>query len=90
MLIPVADHHAKVSPPISLARTGKLRDDVQRVTNEMTRHLERLIRIAPEQWHMLQPNWPSDPGWPHGPVPGSAATALAPRAPVPGLPRGGQ
>ena len=25
--------------------------------------LEDLIRIAPEQWHLLQPNWPSDPGY---------------------------
>jgi phosphatidylinositol dimannoside acyltransferase len=22
--------------------------------------LEALIREAPEQWHMMQPNWPSD------------------------------
>jgi KDO2-lipid IV(A) lauroyltransferase len=22
--------------------------------------LEGLIRRAPEQWHMMQPNWPSD------------------------------
>jgi KDO2-lipid IV(A) lauroyltransferase len=69
MLIPVADHHAKVSPPINLERQGRLRDDVSRVTAELARNLERLIRVAPEQWHMLQPNWPSDPGWLHGPVP---------------------
>jgi lauroyl/myristoyl acyltransferase len=69
MLIPVADHHAKVSPPMKVERQGRLRDDVTRITGELTGHLERLIRIAPEQWHMLQPNWPSDPGWPHGPLP---------------------
>jgi lauroyl/myristoyl acyltransferase len=22
--------------------------------------LEAMIREAPEQWHLLQPNWPSD------------------------------
>jgi len=22
-----------------------------------------LIRAAPEQWHLFQPNWPSDPGY---------------------------
>ena len=22
--------------------------------------IEELIRLAPEQWHLLQPNWPSD------------------------------
>ena len=25
--------------------------------------LEGLIRRAPEQWHLFQPNWPSDPGY---------------------------
>ncbi len=25
--------------------------------------LEYLIRRAPEQWHLFQPNWPSDPGY---------------------------
>ena len=25
--------------------------------------LELLIRRAPSQWHMFQPNWPSDPGY---------------------------
>jgi lauroyl/myristoyl acyltransferase len=44
-------------------RQGKLRDDVQRITQEMAYELEKLIRRAPEQWHLLQPNWPSDPGY---------------------------
>jgi KDO2-lipid IV(A) lauroyltransferase len=25
--------------------------------------LAALIRRAPEQWHVFQPNWPSDPGY---------------------------
>ena len=27
------------------------------------RELELLIRRSPEQWHLFQPNWPSDPGY---------------------------
>ena len=53
-------HHAIVRPPIPAEREGKLRDDVQRVTQALAHELERLIRLAPEQWHLLQPNWPSD------------------------------
>lgn len=34
--------------------------DVQEVTQAIARALETIIRKAPEQWHLLQPNWPSD------------------------------
>jgi KDO2-lipid IV(A) lauroyltransferase len=30
------------------------------VTRQIAKGLEQLIRKAPEQWHLLQPNWPSD------------------------------
>ncbi len=49
-----------VLPPLDTTRQGKLRDDVQRVTQDLAHALEDLIRRAPEQWHLLQPNWPSD------------------------------
>jgi KDO2-lipid IV(A) lauroyltransferase len=49
-----------VCPPLDTSRQGKLRDDVQRVTQAIAHALEDLIRRAPEQWHLLQPNWPSD------------------------------
>ena len=52
-----------VLPPLDTARQGKLRDDVQRVTQDIAHALEGLISAAPEQWHLLQPNWPSDPGY---------------------------
>ena len=51
---------AAVMPPLDTTRQGKLRDDVQRVTQDLAHALEDLIRRAPEQWHLLQPNWPSD------------------------------
>jgi lauroyl/myristoyl acyltransferase len=54
------EHHGLVRPPLDLTRTGRLRDDVARVTQALAVELEGLIRRAPEQWHLLQPNWPSD------------------------------
>ena len=53
-------HRAVVEPPLDAARTGGLREDVARLTQDLAHALERLIRSAPEQWHLLQPNWPSD------------------------------
>ncbi len=52
-----------VLAPLSLERTDRMRADVARVTQQLARSLETLIRRAPEQWHLLQPNWPSDPGY---------------------------
>jgi phosphatidylinositol dimannoside acyltransferase len=54
-------HHAVVKPPLPVERQGRLRDDIVRVTQDIAHVLEELIRAAPEQWHLLQPNWPSDP-----------------------------
>ena len=56
-------HHAVCRPPIPAERRGGLRDDVARVTQLLAAELELLIRRAPEQWHLFQPNWPSDPGY---------------------------
>jgi phosphatidylinositol dimannoside acyltransferase len=54
-------HRAVVEPPLDTTRSAAgLRADVARVTQELAHALERLIRAAPEQWHLLQPNWPSD------------------------------
>jgi KDO2-lipid IV(A) lauroyltransferase len=66
-LLPVAvyfrpgrDHLGVVRPPIPVERAGRLRDDIARITQALAGELELLIRAAPEQWHLLQPNWPSD------------------------------
>jgi KDO2-lipid IV(A) lauroyltransferase len=56
-------HSAIVRPPVPAARRGSLRDDVARITQALAAELEFLIRRAPDQWHLFQPNWPSDPGW---------------------------
>jgi lauroyl/myristoyl acyltransferase len=49
-----------VRPPLDTSRRGTLREDVARITQDVAHALEDLIRVAPEQWHLLQPNWPSD------------------------------
>ena len=55
------DHfHTVMQPPLDSKRTGRLRQDVQRLTEDLAGALEDLIRLAPEQWHLFQPNWPSD------------------------------
>ncbi|MDA2966694.1 MAG: phosphatidylinositol mannoside acyltransferase [Actinomycetota bacterium] len=56
-------HHGVIGAPMNCDRHGKLREDVQRITQKLACELETLIRRAPEQWHLLQPNWPSDPGY---------------------------
>jgi KDO2-lipid IV(A) lauroyltransferase len=55
-------HEAVVRPPLRAERAGRLRDDVARITQELAVVFEELIRAAPAQWHLLQPNWPSDRG----------------------------
>lgn len=50
-----------VRPPVPAERQAKrLRDDVTRITQDLAHELEGLIRKAPDQWHLQQPNWPSD------------------------------
>jgi len=66
VLLPIAVYdrpggcHGVVRPPIAIERRGRLRDDVARVTQVLAGELEVLISAEPEQWHLLQPNWPSD------------------------------
>jgi len=55
--------HGVVRPPIEIERTPgatSIREDVVRFTQVLAQELELLISRAPEQWHLLQPNWPSD------------------------------
>jgi lauroyl/myristoyl acyltransferase len=57
---PDGTHHARILPPLHAERRGRMRDDVSRVTQQLADRFEELIRAAPDQWLMLQPNWPSD------------------------------
>lgn len=55
-----SSHRAVIRPPMLVERQATMREDVARITQDLARELESLIRSAPEQWHLFQPNWPSD------------------------------
>jgi lauroyl/myristoyl acyltransferase len=58
--LPAGRQLVRIQPPVAVERCGKLRDDVQRLTQDLAHRFEELIRAAPEQWLMMQPMWPSD------------------------------
>ena len=69
ILLPTAVYHTDhreghlghVLGPVDTTRSGAgLRADVERITQIVADRVADLIRQAPEQWHLLQPNWPSD------------------------------
>ena len=68
--------------PVQLPPAGRFRQSVQAGTQILTVELEHLIRSAPTQWHLVQPNWPGDPGLhrPWGRA-GRARQAAGPGAP---------
>ena len=53
-------HTATVRLPIDMRRDGKLRADMARITQDLAVEFEGLIAAAPQQWHLMQPNWPSE------------------------------
>jgi phosphatidylinositol dimannoside acyltransferase len=53
-------HRGVVRPPVPVPRTDDDRADAAVVAQRLAVELEGLIRPAPEHWHLLQPNWPSD------------------------------
>jgi phosphatidylinositol dimannoside acyltransferase len=54
-------HTGVVHPPLDTSRQGRMREDIVRVTQDLATAFEHDIRARPEQWHLYQPNWPSDP-----------------------------
>jgi KDO2-lipid IV(A) lauroyltransferase len=54
-------HTGIVHPPLDTSRQGRMREDIARVTQDLATTFEHDIRAQPEQWHLYQPNWPSDP-----------------------------
>ncbi|MBT8201286.1 MAG: phosphatidylinositol mannoside acyltransferase [Acidimicrobiia bacterium] len=53
-------HHLVVHPPLPDATGADVEQRLRERTQGMAEAFEKIIRLAPEQWHMLQPNWPSD------------------------------
>jgi len=53
-------HRGEILEALPTGRQARMRDDVTRVTQLLADRLETLIRAAPEQWLLMQPNWPSD------------------------------
>jgi phosphatidylinositol dimannoside acyltransferase len=53
-------HTAVIAPPLDTTRRSTLRKDVARLTQDIAVQFEEFVRRAPEQWHLFQPNWPSE------------------------------
>ncbi len=53
-------HRVVVHDQILVPDEGSRSEKVQAITQTLARNLEEIIREAPEQWHLVQPNWPSD------------------------------
>lgn len=58
-MLPGGHHLAFAEEPVNTARCGSLREDVERITNSIISRYEALILADPVQWHLFQPNWPS-------------------------------
>jgi phosphatidylinositol dimannoside acyltransferase len=54
-------HTGVIHPPLDTSRQGRMREDIVRVTQDLATTFEQFILARPEQWHLYQPNWPSDP-----------------------------
>lgn len=56
---PGAGHRVVVLPPIAAPDRG-VPGRAASMTQELAHRFEDLVRAAPAQWHLVQPNWPSD------------------------------
>ena len=49
-----------IGEALALPETGSRADRVVALTQTLATQLESIISEAPRQWHLVQPNWPSD------------------------------
>ncbi|HZP30623.1 MAG TPA: phosphatidylinositol mannoside acyltransferase [Acidimicrobiia bacterium] len=59
-MLPRGGHLGRILAPLDTSRHARFRDDLARVTQDLAHRFEELIAAAPEQWLLMQPNWPSD------------------------------
>ena len=55
-----AGHRVVITQAIPVPEAGSRAEKVQAMTQELAYRMEKLIAEAPRQWHLVQPNWPSD------------------------------
>lgn len=60
---PGGRYHGVILDPVPVERSRGSGEAVRELTQRLARDLEELIRRSPGQWHLFQPNWPSDPGY---------------------------
>lgn len=53
-------HHLVVEAPVDMPTEGSIEERIVEGTQRVVTALEHLIERAPTQWHIVQPNWPSD------------------------------
>lgn len=66
-LLPVAsyydgpdDYRVVVGAALPVPEDGTRTERVRKLTQALAIEMEDMIRAAPDQWHLVQPNWPSD------------------------------
>lgn len=57
-------HRVVFRPALEATRSGSRSERRQMLTQRLAGVMEAFVREAPTQWHLLQPNWPSDWGAP--------------------------
>lgn len=53
-------YHIVVHDPLPVPDEGTRSERVAVLTQNLAQELESIISAAPDQWHLVQPNWPSD------------------------------
>jgi KDO2-lipid IV(A) lauroyltransferase len=53
-------HRVVITSAIPVPEEGTRSEKVRAMTQELAHRMEKLISEAPQQWHLVVPNWPSD------------------------------